>query len=76
MEQELNYDCSATLKIFLESGQYIELIERELGVPSSQKYRKGDRRRPKSAPYKHDIWNLESRLNEEENRKRFVRLIT
>ena len=66
MEEELYFNYSATLRIFSESGVDFEEIENELGIHPSRKHRKGDRRGPKSLPYKHDMWSLESGLDEEE----------
>ncbi|MBU1390226.1 MAG: DUF4279 domain-containing protein [Gammaproteobacteria bacterium] len=66
MEEELYFNYSATLRIFSESGVDFEEIENVLGIQSSRKHRKGDRRGPKSPPYRHDMWSLESGLDEEE----------
>lgn len=65
MDEELYSNYSATLRIYSESGVDFEEIENRLGQPS-RKHRKGDRRGPKSPPYKHDMWSLESGLDEEE----------
>jgi hypothetical protein len=66
MEEELYFNYSATLRIFSESGVDFEEIENELGIQPSRKHRKGDRRGPKSPPYKHDMWSLESGRDEVE----------
>lgn len=66
MEEELYFNYSATLRIFSESGVDFEELESKLGVKSTRKHRKGERRGPKSPPYKHDMWSLESGLDEEE----------
>ncbi|PPC76137.1 hypothetical protein C4K68_17270 [Pokkaliibacter plantistimulans] len=66
MEEELYFNYSATLRIFSESGVDFEEIENKLGVQPTRKHRKGDRRGPKSPPYKHDMWSLDSGLHEEE----------
>jgi hypothetical protein len=65
MEEDLYFNYSATLRIFSDSGINFEEIEVRLGQPS-RKHRKGERRGPKSSPYKHDMWSLESGLDEEE----------
>ena len=66
MEEELYFNYSATLRIFSESGVDFEEIEKTLGVLPTRKHRVGERRGPKSPPYKHDMWSLESGLDEEE----------
>lgn len=66
MEEELYFNYSATLRIFSEAGVDFEEIESKLGIQPTRKHKKGERRRSKSAPYKHDMWSLESGLHEEE----------
>jgi hypothetical protein len=66
MKEELYFNYSATLRIFSESGLDFEEIENELGVQPSRAHRRGDSRSIKSPPYKHDMWSLESGLDEEE----------
>ncbi|MCX2781350.1 DUF4279 domain-containing protein [Microbulbifer thermotolerans] len=66
MDEEIYFNYSAALRIYSESGVDFEEIENRLGQPS-RKHRKGDRRGPKSPPYKHDMWSLESGIDEEEN---------
>lgn len=66
MKEDLYFNYSATLRIFSESGLDFEEIENKLGVQPSRTHRRGDKRGINSPAYKHDMWSLESGLNEEE----------
>ena len=55
---------SATLRIFGEALDF-DAIGRALGTDPTSSHRKGDRRGPRSAPYKHDMWMFSPALPEE-----------
>jgi hypothetical protein len=59
------FGYSATLRIFGESLDF-DQITRTLGIPPTSSHRKGDRRGPRSTPYKHDMWMLSPDLTEEQ----------
>jgi hypothetical protein len=62
---EPNYfGYSATLRIFGDSLDFDD-ITLTLGVPPTRSHRKGDRRGPRSPPYKHDMWMLSPGLPEQ-----------
>ena len=63
---EKPYFCfSACLRIF---GDQLDLdaITAALDVDPTSFHRKGERRSPRSPPYKHDMWCLDAPLSEEE----------
>jgi hypothetical protein len=55
---------SATLRIF---GERLDLddITQQLGLTPTNSHRKGDRRSPRSAPYKLDMWSYKPPVPEE-----------
>ena len=58
------FGYSATLRIF---GDQLDLdgICCAMGLQPTASHRKGDRRGPRSPPYKHDMWTLSSNVSEE-----------
>ena len=54
----------ATLRIFGDALDFYE-IGRTLGAEPTSSHRKGERRGPRSTPYKHDMWMLVADLPEE-----------
>lgn len=64
--EEANYFAySASLRIFGDIKN-LEEIGQNLKLQPSHAHRKGDRRTPRSAPYKHDMWSYSPSLSEEE----------
>jgi len=63
-DEELYFAYSATLRIF---GNIEDLndITNNLGFEPTSFHKKGERRRPKSPPYQHDMWSYESQIDEE-----------
>lgn len=58
------FGYSAALRVF---GDPLDLAEitRAMGLQPTELHRKGDRKGPRSPPYKHDMWTLSSGLSEE-----------
>jgi hypothetical protein len=63
--EPIYFAYSATLRIFGRIPDLDELT-RHLGVSPSDSHRQGERRRPESAPYQHDMWSYDAPLNESE----------
>lgn len=69
---ETNYFCfSATLRIHGEDIPFEE-ISRRLGVQPTHLHRKGERRGPKSPPWRDDAWHFEPPLPESEPLERHI----
>ncbi len=64
-DTETYFAYSATLRIFGDIPD-IEEITRQLGVVPTDVHRKGDRRMPNSAPYKHDMWSYTAAVKRSE----------
>ena len=63
--EETYFAYSATLRIFGDIPDLDE-ITRHLGVGPTDAHRQGDRRGPKSPPYKHDMWTYTAPVNRSE----------
>src|SRR4051812_33688352 len=64
-DEETYFACSATLRIFGTISDLDELTKR-LGVAPTELHRRGERREPKSPPYKHDAWHYTAPVPEPE----------
>lgn len=63
-DDEKPYFCfSATLRIF-GHGLDLDAITRDLGIEPTHIHREGERRNPNAKPWPHDMWMLESPLDE------------
>jgi hypothetical protein len=62
-KEEDEFAYSATLRIFGESLDFDE-INLRLGLVPTSTHRKGERKGPKSPPYKHDMWSYSPNLEE------------
>ncbi len=64
-DEEMYFAYSASLRIFGDISDLDEITSR-LGLEPTNTHRKGDRKGPKSPPYKHDMWSYEVPISEEE----------
>ena len=63
-DEETYFAYSTTLRIFGNINDLSD-ITRNLGLEPTSFHRKGERRGPKSPPYKHDMWSYEAQIDEE-----------
>ena len=63
-DEETYFAYSATLRIFGDINDLSE-ITNTLGFEPTSYHKKGDRRGPKSPPYKHDMWSYKAHVDDE-----------
>jgi len=64
-DEPIYFAYSAALRIFGTIPDIDELTRR-LGVEPTSSHRCGERRKPNSEPYKHDMWSFTASVNESE----------
>jgi Domain of unknown function (DUF4279) len=55
----------ATFRIFSDTGLDFDAITARLGIHPTNTHRRGERKGPRSLPWKHDLWSYEPEMNEE-----------
>jgi hypothetical protein len=63
-DDKLYFNYSATLRIRGDIGNFDD-ITRLLGIQLTHKYKKGERKGPRSPKYKNDLWSFSPNIDEE-----------